>query len=105
MFFGEKDYSEYVPEDVLEEIREYEEESTVKKKKPFPSSRDIVEAVKEAALIARGIHPNEFPDLVLRILEEKGFDTRFVTIKRIWRTYENLVRRGIIPDTLHVVIW
>jgi hypothetical protein len=105
MFFEEKDYSEYIPEDVLEEIREYEEEGTVRKKKPFPSSRDIVEAVKEAALIARGIHPDEFPDLVLRILEEKGFDTRFVTVKRIWRTYENLVRRGVIPDTLHVVTW
>jgi hypothetical protein len=105
MFPENRDYSEYVPEDVLEEIREYGGRGTAKRKKPFPSSRDIVEAVKEAALIARGIHPDEFPDLVFRILEERGFDTRFVTIKRIWRTYENLVRRGVIPDTLHVVTW
>ncbi len=101
----EIDYSEIVPEDVLEEIKEYEEKTSGgrKTKKKYPSSRDIVEAVKEAALKARGLHPDEFPDLVYQILEEQGFDTRHVTVKRIWRTYEKLVRTGAIPDTLHVV--
>ncbi len=100
----EIDYSEIVPEDVLEEIEEYEEKTDRwKTRKKYPSSRDIVEAVKEAALHARGIHPDEFPDIVYQILWEQGFDTRYVTVKRIWRTYEKLVRTGVIPDTLHVV--
>lgn len=102
---SEIDYSEYVPEDLLEEIKEYEKENKRRGKKVFPSSRDIVETVKEASLMARGIHPDEFPDIVLNLLREKGFDTRYVTVKRIWRVYENLVRRGVIPDTLRVVTW
>ncbi len=101
----EIDYSQYIPEDLLEEIKEYERETRRKGKKKYPSSRDIVETVKEAALMARGIHPDEFPDLVIQLLQEKGFDTSYVTVKRIWRVYENLVRRGVIPDTLHVVTY
>ncbi|ABN69659.1 hypothetical protein Smar_0552 [Staphylothermus marinus F1] len=101
----EIDYSEYIPEDLLEEIMEYEKENKRRNKKIYPSSRDIVETVKEAAIMARGVHPDEFPDIVLRLLKEKGFDTRYVTVKRIWRVYENLVRKGVIPDTLHVVSW
>ncbi len=102
----EKDIANYIPEDVLEEILEYEEQHRGRKKKhkPYPSSRDIVEAVEEAALKARGIHPDNFPELVLEILREKGFDTSHVNIKRIWRTYEKLVREHVIPDTLGVVV-
>ncbi len=95
---------DYVPEDVLKEVLEEEKKSVKgRKKKSYPSSRDIVEAVIEASKMARGMHPDEFPDLVLRILEDKGFDTRHVTIKRVWSTYENLVRRGVIRDVLHVM--
>ncbi len=95
---------DYVPEDVLREVLEEEEKSVKgRKKRNYPSSRDIVEAVIEAAKMARGTHPDEFPDLVLQILEDKGFDTRHVTVKRIWSTYENLVRRGVIRDVLHVM--
>ncbi len=101
----EIDYSEYIPEDLLEEIKRYEEEirSGRRKKRNYPSSRDIVETVREAALSARGIHPDEFPDIVLQLLREKGFDTSYVTVKRIWRVYEKLIRMGVIPDTLGVV--
>lgn len=101
----EIDYSQYVPKDLLEEIKEYEKETRRKVKRKYPSSRDIVETVKEAALMARGIHPDEFPDIVIQLLKEKGFDTSYVTVKRIWRVYENLVRRGVIPDTLHIVMY
>ncbi len=102
-----EDYSNYIPDDALEEIREYEEEirEGKRRRKHYPSSRDLVEAVKEAALRARGLHPDDFPSLVIEILREKGFDTDLVTIKRIWRTYEKLVRTGVIPDTLGVVEW
>ncbi len=98
------DYSDYVPEDMLEEVLEYEK--SVKRGKSrvrYPSSKDIVEAVKVAAERARGVHPHDFPEIVYRVLEEWGFSTKFVTIKRIWRTYETLVLRGIIRDVLNVV--
>jgi hypothetical protein len=100
-----EDYSDIIPEDVLEEVlREEEEERKGKSKRNYPSARDIAEAVIEAARMARGVSPDDFPDLVYQLLEERGFDTSKVTVKRIWRTYETLARRGIIPDTLGVLI-
>ncbi len=101
----ELDYSEVVPEDVLREVEEAERElraGAPRRKKPYPSSRDVAEAVAEAARTFEG-HPDEFPDYVLRLLRSKGYEVRHVTIKRIWRTYENLVRRGVIGDKLGVV--
>ena len=100
-----------IPEDVLEDLMntlsEVKEEITGKprKKAKLPSSREIARAVAEAALRARGANPEEFPEIVKTILEEQGFSTKYVTDKRIWRTYEILVRKGVIPDTLGVVMW
>ncbi len=100
-----------IPEDVLEDLmevaREIEREASraPRGRRRLPSSRDLAEVVAEAALAARGVPPEEFPSIVLSLLEERGFDVRFVNVKRIWRTYESLVRRGVIPDTLGVVMW
>ncbi len=99
-----------IPEDVIEEIREAEEEvgresGRVRRKRRYPSARDIAEAVREVALMARGVDPSEFPQMVLEHLESQGFYTGLVNERRIWRTYETLVRRGVIPDTLGVVEW
>lgn len=102
---------EDLPDDVLEDLgiiaREIEEEtaSKVKRKVKLPSSRDLAEIVAEAALQARGVDPSEFPEIVLKLLEERGFYTKYVSEKRIWRVYESLVRRKVIPDTLGVVMW
>ncbi len=99
-----------IPEDVLEELREAEKEleeelrGSRRKRRRYPSTRDVAEAVREAAAMASGIDPGEFPNLVREILESKGFYTGLVTDKRIWRTYETLVRRGVIRDTLGVVL-
>ena len=100
-----EDYADYLPEDVLEEVLEAERELLErrwKRKKPYPSSRDVVEAVVEAVRTFTG-HPDEFPDYVIELLRSKGFDTRHVTVKRIWSTYEKLVRKGVIGDRLGVV--
>ncbi|WP_460123601.1 hypothetical protein [Stetteria hydrogenophila] len=100
-----------IPEDVLEELKEAMEEierevgGGRRPRRRYPSARDIAEAVREVALAARGSDPQEFPDLVREHLEEKGFYVGLVTDKRIWRVYETLVRRGVIPDTLGVVEW
>ncbi len=102
-----EDYSVYVPEDVLREVLEVERVSRRRGRRGrarFPCSRDIVYAVIEASHRAYGIHPDDFPDLVYSILHKKGFSTKYVTVKRIWRVYESLVRRRVIDDVLHVVI-
>lgn len=94
---------DYIPEDVLEEVLKEERKIKRKKKLPYPSSHDIVDAVIEATKMARAIHPHEFPELVIKILRDKGFDTRHVTVKRIWSSYESLVKRGVIQDLLGVI--
>ena len=99
------DELDYVPEDVLEEVLEAERTIYPRRRarmKPYPSARDVVEAVVEAVRSFSG-HPDEFPDYVLEILHERGFDIRHVTVRRIWRTYENLVRKGVISDRLGVL--
>ena len=100
-----------LPEDVLEDLEavaseiESETRARVKRKVRLPSSRDLAEVVAEAALQARGVPPEEFPNIVMRLLEERGFYTKYVNERRIWRVYESLVRRRVIPDTLGVVMW
>jgi len=108
---GMTELSDEIPEDVLEELKEaskeIEEEIThkYKKKSKYPSTRDLAEIVAKAAKLYASINPEEFPDMVRKMLEDEGYNTKFVTDKRIWRTYETLVRRGVIPDTLGVVMW
>jgi hypothetical protein len=100
-----------IPDDVLEDLEEVISEiasdtrKAGKRKVKLPSSRDLAEIVAEAALQARGIDPAEFPEIVIQMLEERGFYTKYVNEKRIWRVYESLVRRRVIPDTLGVVMW
>ena len=106
-----KDVSlDYVPEEGLREVLE-EEERILRsmraryRKKPYPSNRDIVEAIREALATKHIEHPDEFPDAVIEVLEERGFETRHVTVKRIWRLYETMVRKGVIRDELGVLYY
>ncbi len=100
------DYSNIVPEEALKEVIEAEKQYLKKKKKKqeYPTSREIVEAVIEAIKRAHGIHPDDFPQLVYDLLENKGYSTRYITIKRIWRIYESLVRKGVVRDVLDIVV-
>jgi len=101
-----------IPEDVVEELRRAQEEieaeirSFTKRKchAKYPTSRDLAEVVREAALGSPSIDPSEFPDLVRGLLRSRGYYAGLVTDKRVWRTYENLVRRGVIPDVMGVVV-
>ena len=99
---------EEIPEDVLEELKEAMEEITPRRRRrgktKLPSNREIAEAVIEAAK-AWGGSPEDFPDAVRSLLEDWGYDTRYVNDRRIWRIYETLVRRGVMRDTLGVVEW
>ena len=73
------------------------------RKKPYPYNDDIAEAIKEAISKDPLMHPDELPDKVKEVLEEKGFYTGLVSAKRVWRIYESMVRRGEIFDVFMVV--
>ncbi len=100
-----------LPQDVLEELEEAKREverelgGGRRRKRRYPTARDIAEAVREVALSARGADPSDFPEMVREHLERQGFYAGLATDKRVWRVYETLVRRGVIPDTLGVVEW
>lgn len=95
---------ETLPEDVLREVLEAEPRRAPgrRRRKRYPTSRELAEVVVRAVALFYG-HPDEFPDFVYKLLREDGFDTEYVTIKRIWRTYEALVRRGVVGDRLGVL--
>ena len=71
-------------------------------KKPYPRNDDVAEAVLEA-VSKPTLKPEELPDAVRRLLEERGFYAGLVTDKRVWRIYETLVRKGRLYDVLGVV--
>ncbi|RLE80202.1 MAG: hypothetical protein DRJ52_06870 [Thermoprotei archaeon] len=73
------------------------------RKRKYPSRKDLAEAVKKA-LSKVIFHPHDFPQAVYEVLQEEGFDCSYLTVKRIWRTYEEMVRRGEIFDILGVVV-
>ncbi len=72
-------------------------------KKKYPHNKDIEEAIKELLSRKPWIHPLDFTDEVKKILEEKKFYTGLVSGKRIWRIYEEMVRKRRIYDILGVV--
>lgn len=72
-------------------------------KKPYPKNSDIRNAIIE--VLSRDIieHPDSFPEHVYRKLEDKGFYTGLLTVKRIWRIYEEMVRKKWLDDVLGVI--
>lgn len=71
------------------------------RKKKYPSNRDIKKAIKNLSFFIG--HPSDFPDEVIYFLESEGFKTDFLNYKRIWRLYEEMVRKKEIEDFLNVV--
>ncbi len=73
------------------------------RKKPYPRNNDIAEAILEALWKYPLVKPIDFYEKIILILEEKGFYTGLVNRKRVWRVYEDMVKRGNMPDYLMVV--
>jgi|FaiFalDrversion2_1042247.scaffolds.fasta_scaffold95074_1 hypothetical protein len=71
-------------------------------KKGYPRNEDVREAIIEA-LSKFFDHPSLFPYAVYEILESKGFNTKYLSYKRIWRLYEEMVKKGKIYDVLNVI--
>ena len=73
------------------------------RRKPYPRNEDIAEALLRVISTKPFIHPQDLVDEVKRELSERGFYPGLVNAKRIWRIYENMVRRGRMPDVLMVL--
>ncbi len=73
-------------------------------KRPYPRNDDVREAIIAVLSSNPLIHPADFPERVFEMLEERGFYTGHLTVKRIWRLYEEMVRNGKIIDVLGVVV-
>ncbi|MHC1600890.1 MAG: hypothetical protein ACXQTI_02995 [Candidatus Nezhaarchaeales archaeon] len=74
-----------------------------KRKKGYPHTSDVMEAIMEILSDEVYVKPELFYDKVKAKLEDKGFKTSYLTVKRVWRVYEEMVRKGRIYDALGVV--
>jgi hypothetical protein len=74
-----------------------------KRKKGYPHNSDIMKVIMEISNKEIFIKPEDFYDKIRAKLEEKGFKTSFLTTKRVWRIYEEMVKKKIIYDFLEVM--
>ncbi|MCQ5341393.1 MAG: hypothetical protein NO483_06825 [Candidatus Methanomethylicia archaeon] len=74
-----------------------------KRKKGYPHNSNIMEIIMEILNKEIFIKPEDFYDKIRAKLEEKGFKTSFLTTKRVWRIYEEMVKKKIIYDFLEVM--
>ena len=75
----------------------------MKKRKPYPHNSDIADAIVSVLFNEPWIHPADFAEKVREELKKKGFYPGLVSDKRIWRIYEEMVRKGRMYDILQVV--
>ncbi len=73
------------------------------KKKPYPRNSDIENAILKLFSQNPLVKPEEFVDSVRSVLESDGFYTKLVTPKRVWRIYEDMVKKGKMYDYLLVL--
>lgn len=92
----------HAPEDVLKEVEEYEKRELSRyrvsgAKRRFPSNEDVVDAIKAVSggVITRANIDHLF-ETVKKYLEDKGFDTRFLTEGRFWRLVTSLAKKGVL---------
>lgn len=102
MVYGINGYDQYVPEELVKEIDEYEKKYRKQQSKPrgrgvFPSNEDIVNAILKVTggRITRYNIDNLY-DSVVEYLSNQGFDVSVLTPSRVERLVESLVRKGVI---------
>jgi hypothetical protein len=71
-------------------------------KSKYSRNEDVREAIIEA-LSNYFDHPAYFPHAVYEVLINKKFDVKYLSYKRIWRLYEDMVKKGKIVDILDVL--
>lgn len=72
-------------------------------KKRYPHNSDVMKAIMEVLSKEPFIKPDELYDKVKENLEGKDFDASLLNVKRLWRVYEHMVRKGMMDDVLSVV--
>ena len=96
-------------EDIIRDILEYENtyfefrKRSKESRKKILTNKVIANAIKRLSKHFIG-SPEEFPEAVIGLLKEEGYEVKFLTYKRIWRIYEEMVKKKIIRDFLNVVI-
>jgi len=75
----------------------------MRRRKGYPHTSDIMEAIMDVLAKEVYVKPEQFYDKVKAKLEDRGFNTSYMTVKRVWRAYEEMVRKGRIYDVLGVV--
>jgi len=75
----------------------------MKRRRGYPHTSDVMEAIMDVLADEAYVRPDEFYDKVKAKLEKRGFNTSYMTVKRVWRVYEEMVRKGRIYDVLDVV--
>jgi len=70
-------------------------------KKKYPRNEDIREAIRKSLFYIG--HPHDFPDHIMQTLVDEGFDISFLNRRRVWRLYEEMVKKKQIEDFLDVV--
>ena len=73
------------------------------RRRGYPHTSDVAEAIMDVLADEAYVRPYQFYDKVKAKLEGKGFNTSYVTVKRVWRVYEDIARKGRIYDVLGVV--
>ena len=96
-----------LPGDVLEDLRREtgrrKSRGAQSRKKRRPTRRELDSIVARAVNYYLPDHPLEFTEVVRNLLREEGYDDSAITDKRIWESYERMVRKGWISDRLGVV--
>ncbi|MEM1526510.1 MAG: hypothetical protein QW775_02255 [Ignisphaera sp.] len=99
-----ENYDQYVPEDIVKEIDDYERRFKVSKpreKGRYPSNEDIVNAILRvtSGKLTRYNVENLYNDVV-EFLKREGFNTIAVTPSRIERLVSSLIRKGVMSSEL-----
>lgn len=98
MFSDIDNYDKYIPDDVVQEINEYEKKlrrSNLKGKTKLPSNEDIVNAIiKVTGGSLTRYNIENLYDNVIEYLKHQGFNTSVVSEYRVERLVESLIRKG-----------
>lgn len=98
-------YDEFVPEEFVREVEEYEkklsERSGSRGRMRFPSNEDIVDAIIKVS--GGTLTRYNIEDLYISIIEylkSQGFNTSALTESRVERLVSSLVKKGVLSKKL-----
>ncbi|MDH5816194.1 MAG: hypothetical protein QE164_05435 [Candidatus Nezhaarchaeota archaeon] len=73
------------------------------RRKGYPHTSDVMRAIMKVLASGKYVRLEDFYDEVRAELESEGFRTSYLTVKRVWRVYEEMVKKGFMYDVFNVV--